>query len=67
MVGAADDPAEPARLHLVRDDAEASLCGVARSSLGSLQVSSEIVCPDCIAWLPKRLALSDRFPRAQPA
>jgi hypothetical protein len=38
-------------LHLVRDDAEASLCGLPRSSLGPSDYSAEVVCQACIDWL----------------
>jgi hypothetical protein len=52
-------------LHLIREGAEASLCGIARSSLGQGDVAPGIVCPDCIEWLPKRLALSDRLRKVE--
>jgi len=53
-------------LHLVREDAEASLCGVPRAMLDSGRISDPVVCPDCIEWLPKRIAVTGRFRRAQP-
>ena len=53
-------------LHLVREDAEASLCGVPRAMLDSGRLSDPVVCPDCIEWLPKRMAVTGRFRRAQP-
>jgi hypothetical protein len=39
--------------HLVREDAEASLCGMPRSALGP-GAGGELVCPDCIDWLARR-------------
>ena len=47
-------------LHLVRDDAEASLCGIPRATLG--HGAADLVCPDCIDWLGKRRAVSGIFP-----
>jgi len=48
------------RLHLVRDDAEASLCGIPRATLG--HGAAELVCPDCIEWLGRRRAVSGIYP-----
>src|SRR5579864_1031059 len=53
-------------LHLVREDAEASLCGIPRSALGPGHEADDLVCPDCIEWLLKRRAASGRFQRATP-
>lgn len=47
------------RLHLVREDAEASLCGIPVATLG--HGSADLVCPDCIEWLAKRRAVSGIF------
>jgi hypothetical protein len=47
------------RLHLVREDAEASLCGIPSSTLG--QGAAELVCSDCIDWLARRRAVSGIF------
>ena len=47
------------RLHLVRDDAESSLCGIPRATLG--HGAADLVCPDCIDWLGKRRAASGIF------
>jgi hypothetical protein len=52
-------------LHLVREDAEASLCGVPSSVLDGGGVSDPLVCPTCIEWLPKRMAVSARYRRAE--
>jgi hypothetical protein len=50
-------------LHLVRDDAEASLCGIPESALGPGSVTDQRVCSECIEWLPKRQAFSGKFAR----
>ena len=44
-------------VHLVRDDAEASLCGIPRSVLGPASFD-EYVCSKCIEWLARRRAVS---------
>lgn len=46
-------------LHLIRDDNEASLCGLPRSTLGPGSVLDQLVCPNCIEWLPKRMDSSE--------
>jgi hypothetical protein len=44
-----------AEMHLVREDAEASLCGLPRSSLSAKGVIEDIpVCRDCVDWTAKR-------------
>jgi len=53
-------------LHLVREDAEASLCGVPRAMLDSGGLADPVVCPDCVEWLPKRMAVTGKFRRAEP-
>jgi len=50
MIRTGDD-ARGGILHLVRAGAEASLCGIARSSLGPPGEATEVVCADCIDWL----------------
>jgi hypothetical protein len=50
-------------LHLIRDDAEASLCGIPRTVLTSGGVFDELVCPDCIEWLPRRMDFSRQHRR----
>jgi hypothetical protein len=52
-------------LHLVRDGAEASLCGLPRSALGPGSDATELVCEDCIEWLPKRMDASIKLRKAQ--
>jgi hypothetical protein len=48
------------RVHLVREDAEAALCGIPRSSLGP-GAGGEVVCGDCIDWLAKRQTFSGKL------
>jgi len=60
------DAGSAGMLHLVREDAEASLCGIPRSALGPGAASGELVCPDCIEWLPKRTYFSGIFQRPKP-
>ena len=55
------------RVHLVADEAEASLCGIPRSALGAPAMSGELVCRDCVDWLPKRRAMSDALRRTPHA
>ena len=50
-------------LHLIPEDSEASLCGIPRAQLASGGVFDELVCPDCIEWLPKRMDFSAAHPR----
>ncbi|HEX2646876.1 MAG TPA: hypothetical protein VHO95_06585 [Candidatus Dormibacteraeota bacterium] len=54
-------------LHLIKDGAEASLCGLPRSSLGIANMSGERVCPDCLEWLPKRIAATAKLRRVAEA
>ena len=52
-------------LHLIRDDAETSLCGIPRAQLGAAGGYDELVCEECIEWLPKRLNFSDEHRRIE--
>lgn len=52
-------------LHLIRDDAEASLCGLPRGSLGQAGVFDNEVCAECIKWLPKRMDFSKEHPTVE--
>jgi len=54
-------------LHLVREDAEASLCGIPRAALGAGEAADDLVCVDCIDWLLKRRAVSGQSPRPDRA
>jgi hypothetical protein len=51
-------------LHLIREDAEASLCGIPRAQL-SAGGFDQLVCPECIEWLPKRVQFSQVHPKVQ--
>jgi len=52
-------------LHLINEDAEASLCGIPRGTLGTAGGFDELVCPECIAWLPKRMDFSEAHPKVE--
>jgi hypothetical protein len=41
-------------LHLIRDDAEASLCAIPRSSLTGAGNLDQLVCAACLEWFDKR-------------
>jgi hypothetical protein len=56
-------PSGGSLLHLVREDTEASLCGLPRTTLGQGGMFDQVVCPDCIEWLHKRKLVSGRFPK----
>lgn len=45
-------------LHLIRADAEASLCGIPRSSLTNARKFDEVVCAVCLDWFDKRRKVS---------
>ena len=47
-------------LHLVREDAESSLCGIPRTVLEDPMLGA-FVCEDCIEWLLKRRTASGQF------
>ncbi len=59
-------PSGGSLIHLIRDDAEASLCGIPRPSLGTAGGFDELVCADCLEWFEKRRAVSGTFPAAKP-
>jgi hypothetical protein len=51
------------RVHLVREDAEASLCGLPRAGLSSsATIENAHVCRDCVDWTAKRWTGTDRKP-----
>ena len=54
LIGPATDGREALVFHLVRDGAEASLCGIAESTLGPGDAEGQKVCPECIEWLRRR-------------
>jgi len=62
-VGRGRDP----RLHLVRDDLAASLCGLPREELAPASHQLEIVCPECIEWLRKGNSSSQLKKVSRPA
>jgi hypothetical protein len=42
-------------LHLVREDAEVSLCGLPRATLSARgRIDDATVCRECIDWIPRR-------------
>lgn len=47
-------------LHLVREDAESSLCGIPRTVLED-PIFDAFVCEDCIEWLLKRRSVTGQF------
>jgi hypothetical protein len=49
-------------LHLTREDAEATLCDTPRSALISGGQFDELVCMECVEWLPKRLDATAGLP-----
>jgi hypothetical protein len=49
------------QFHLVRDGAEASLCGLPLTTLGPGEAELGRVCADCIDWLPKRMAATGAY------
>lgn len=50
-------------LHLIREDSETSLCGIPRAQLSGSGIFDELVCEECIEWLPKRLGFSEEHRR----
>ena len=58
LIVRAIDPPGGSVLHLVRDGSESSLCGLPLSTLGTGEAEDGRVCPDCIDWLPKRMAVT---------
>lgn len=51
-------PQAGAIAHLVRQGAEASLCGLPRNALGDYEDVDEPICPRCVEWLERVLRLS---------
>ncbi len=56
-------PSGGSPLHLIRHDADASLCGIPGAQLSASGIFDEIVCSECIEWLPKRMDLSQAHPK----
>ena len=59
-------PVGPAPLHLIRDDAEASLCGIPRVALSAGSGLDDVVCADCLTWFERRRAMTGTLPAAAP-
>ena len=53
-------------MHLIREDAETSLCGIPRAQLSNSNVGEVFMCSDCLEWLPKRVAFSGIYPKIKP-
>lgn len=66
LVKRAGGPVGSVPLHLIRDDAEASLCGIPRISLSVAGGLDDLVCADCLTWFEKRRAMTGNFPTAAP-
>jgi hypothetical protein len=58
-------PSRGLLLHLIRDDAEASLCGIPRSSLTTGGQFNDVICADCLGWFDKRRAVSGSMPKVE--
>ncbi len=52
-------------LHLVREDAEASLCDIPTSALGDPMLDP-VVCSDCTDWLHERRLVSGQRQQVEP-
>jgi hypothetical protein len=49
----------------VREGAESALCGIPRSARTNSGIFDELVCPDCIVWLPKRMEASRKLRKVE--
>jgi hypothetical protein len=58
-------PSGGSLLHLIRDDAEASLCGIPRSSLTIGGQFDDVICGDCLGWFDRRRAVSGSLPKVE--
>lgn len=65
LIKRSTSPSGGTLLHLIREDSETSLCGIPRAQLRSAGGFDELVCPDCIDWLPKRIDFSAAHPRIE--
>jgi hypothetical protein len=52
-------------LHMIRDDAEASLCGIPRSSLTEGSTFDDMLCEDCLMWFDRRRSISTQQPKVK--
>jgi hypothetical protein len=53
-------------VHLVRGEAEATLCGIPRVAL-SARLLNEPVCSECIEWIRRRAPMSGQYRRVERA
>jgi hypothetical protein len=54
LINRVGGPGGGSPLHLIREDAEASLCGIPRSSLTGGGEFDQVVCTACLEWFDKR-------------
>ena len=66
LVKRSGGPLGSSPLHLIRDDAEASLCGIPRVSLSAAAGLDDVVCAECLTWFERRRAMSGAFPTVAP-
>lgn len=57
-------PSRGSDLHLIHEDAETSPCGISRSQVSSAGGFDQLVRPDCIDRLPKRVDFSQAHPKS---
>ncbi len=65
LIKRAGRPSGGTLLHLIREDSETSLCGIPRPSLAGGGLFDELVCPECLEWLPKRMDFSQAHPKIE--
>jgi hypothetical protein len=65
LIKRAGGPSGGTLLHLIREDSETSLCGIPRAQLSGSGIFDELVCPECIDWLPRRMDFSTRHPKVE--
>jgi len=58
-------PSGGSLLHLIREDSETSLCGIPRAQLVGGGMFDELVCLECIDWLPRRMDFSRAHPKVK--
>jgi hypothetical protein len=65
LVKRSGGPSGGSVFHLIREDSETSLCGIPRAQLSGGGTFDELVCQECVDWLPKRMDFSARHPRVE--
>jgi hypothetical protein len=65
LIKRAGGPSGGLPLHLIREDSETTLCGIPRDQLSGGGMFNELVCDDCIEWLPRRMDFSATHPRTE--